>query len=153
MFRFISQKLLNKKWLILSILIGNILLVGIACCNPMYSRAALQKMLTKRMSGYLEETNKYPGLLTLDARLSKTLLGSHSSRYFDNYLTVADRAEEMFGSPATAKVTFFETTFQQDAKFAVSRSGLSGIKLKLASLSGREDHAEIISGEMSIESS
>ena len=50
MFRFISQKLLNKKWLILSILIGNILLVGIACCNPMYSRAALQKMLTKRMS-------------------------------------------------------------------------------------------------------
>ena len=148
MFRFISQKLLNKKWLILSILIGNILLVGIACCNPMYSRAALQKMLTKRMSGYLEETNKYPGLLTLDARLSKTLLGSHSSRYFDNYLTVADRAEEMFGSPATAKVTFFETTFQQDAKFAVSRSGLSGIKLKLASLSGLEDHAEIISGEM-----
>ena len=50
MFRFIFQKLLNKKWLILSILIGNILLVGIACCSPMYSHAALQKMLTKRMN-------------------------------------------------------------------------------------------------------
>ena len=148
MFRFILQKLLNKKWLILSILIGNILLVGIACCNPMYSRAALQKMLTKRMSGYLEETNQYPGLLTLDARLSRTRLESHSSRYFTNYLTVADDAEKMFEQKATQKVTLFEHTFQQDAKFAVSRSGLSSIKMKLASLSNLEDHVEIIYGDM-----
>ena len=91
MFRFITQKLLNKKWLILSILIGNILLVGIACCNPMYSHAALQKMLTKRMNAYLEENNSYPGMLTIDAKLSNTLYESRSSRTFDSCLTVADR--------------------------------------------------------------
>jgi len=148
MFRFISQKLLNKKWLILSILIGNILLVGIACCNPMYSRAALQKMLTKRMNAYLEENNKYPGMLTVDTRLSKTLLEERSSRYFKNYLTVADDAEEMFGSKATEKVVFYEFSFPQDGKFKVSRSGLSSLKMKVASLSGLQDHTEIIAGEL-----
>ncbi len=148
MFRFISQKLLNKKWLILSILIGNILLVGIACCNPMYSRAALQKMLTKRMNNYLEENNKFPGVLTLDAYLSKTKLETLGSRYFDNYLTVTDKAEEMIGIPATQKVNFFENTFDTAAVFKLSRAGVDGMKIKLASLTGLEDHTEIVSGRM-----
>ncbi|MBR5712616.1 MAG: hypothetical protein IKX54_03380 [Lachnospiraceae bacterium] len=148
MFRFITQKLLNKKWLILSILIGNILLVGIACCNPMYSEAALQKLLTKRMSTYLEDNNQYPSMLTLDSRLSNTRLESSSSRYFDNYLTVADDAERMFGMPAAQKVTFYETSFEQKARFLVSRSGGggSGLRLLLASLSDLSDHIDIISG-------
>ena len=148
MFRFILQKLLNKKWLILSILIGNILLVGIACCNPMYSHAALQKMLTKRMNAYLEENNSYPGMLTIDAKLSNTLYESRGSRTYNSCLTVADRTEELFGAKATEKVTFFELTFQQDAKFTVSRSGLGAMKLRLASLSDLGNHVDIVSGRM-----
>ena len=148
MFRFIFQKLLNKKWLILSILIGNILLVGIACCSPMYTHAALQKMLTKRMNAYLEKNNSYPGMLTLDAKLSNTYLETYHSNYYDDYLTVADRTEEMFGHKADEKVTFFEMAFEQSAKFEVSRSGNTGLKLKLASLSDMENHVEIVSGRM-----
>ncbi|MBP5462305.1 MAG: ABC transporter permease, partial [Lachnospiraceae bacterium] len=148
MFRFIFQKLLNKKWLILSILIGNILLVGIACCSPMYSHAALQKMLTKRMNAYLEKNNSYPGMLTLDTTLSNTTLEKNHSNYFDDYLTVADKTEEMFGQKADEKVTFLSMAFVQNAKFEVSRSGNSGLKLKLASLSNLEDHVDIVAGRM-----
>ena len=148
MFRFIFQKLLNKKWLILSILIGNILLVGIACCSPMYTHAALQKMLTKRMNSYLEKNNSYPGMMTLDATLSNTTLEKNHSNYFDDYLTVADKTEEMFGQKADEKVTFLSMAFVQNAKFEVSRSGNSGLKLKLASLSNLEDHVDIVAGRM-----
>ena len=36
MIHFIKQKLLHKKWMVVSLLIGNILLIAIACSNPMY---------------------------------------------------------------------------------------------------------------------
>lgn len=46
MIHFIKQKLLHKKWMVVSLLIGNILLIAIACSNPMYQGAALQKTLS-----------------------------------------------------------------------------------------------------------
>ncbi len=148
MFRFILQKILNKKWLILCIVIGNILLVGISCCNPMYSQAALQKMLTKEMNSYLVKNNKNPGLLTLDAKLSNTMLAKTGSHYFDDYLTVPEKVEEMMGIKPTEQISLYEVANAQDGKFKVKRSGLSSIKLRLASMSGLEDHVEILSGEM-----
>ena len=35
MLRFVIRKMLSKKWMILSLLIGNILLISIASGNPM----------------------------------------------------------------------------------------------------------------------
>ncbi|MBQ6660937.1 MAG: hypothetical protein IJM57_05865 [Lachnospiraceae bacterium] len=148
MVRFIIQKLLNKKWLILSILIGNILLIGIACCNPMYTKAALRKLLTKRMNNYLEENNKYPGLITIDAKLSNKQVSTKHSKYFESYLNVADKAEEMFGLKAMEKVTFLENNIEQDAKFSTVRSGQGSLKLKIASLSDMDEHVEFVAGTM-----
>lgn len=148
MFRFITQKLLNKKWLILSIIIGNILLVGIACCNPMYSKAALQKMLTRAMGTYLEEKNAYPGLLTVDARLSNTLLRDNSTGYFNDYLSVTDTVESMFGEKATTKVAFYENNNAQNAKYEISRQTIGDLQVKVASLTGLEDKVEILSGRI-----
>ena len=48
MIHFIKQKLLHKKWMVVSLLIGNILLIAIACSNPMYQGAALQKTLSSK---------------------------------------------------------------------------------------------------------
>ena len=148
MFRFITQKLLNKKWLILSIIIGNILLVGIACCNPMYSKAALQKMLTRAMGSYLEEKNAYPGLLTVETRLSNALVKENNSAYFSDFLTVNDKLESMFGEKATTKVAFYENNNAQNAKYEISRTTFGDLQVKVASLTGLEDKAEIISGRM-----
>jgi ABC-type transport system, involved in lipoprotein release, permease component len=148
MFRFITQKLLNKKWLILSIIIGNILLVGIACCNPMYSRAAMQKMLTSSMSTYLSEKNAYPGLLTIDARLSNTQIKDSSSAYFNDFLTVNDTVERMIGDPATHKIAFYEFNNAQNAKFEVSRTMIGDLQVKIASLTKLEEKAEIVAGRM-----
>lgn len=47
MIRFLMQKLLHKKWMVVSLLIGNVLLIAIACSNPMYKNASLQRTLTK----------------------------------------------------------------------------------------------------------
>lgn len=43
MIHFIKQKLLHKKWMVVSLLIGNILLIAIACSNPMYQERHCRK--------------------------------------------------------------------------------------------------------------
>ena len=41
MLKFVLRKMLNKKWMVLALLIGNILLVSITAGNPMYTQAVL----------------------------------------------------------------------------------------------------------------
>ena len=69
MIRFMKQKLLHKKWMVVCLLIGNILLVAIAGSNPMYRNAALQKTLTSKYASYILEENEYPGIMTLESNL------------------------------------------------------------------------------------
>ena len=57
MIRFIKQKLVHKKWMVVCLLVGNILLSAIACSNPMYRNAALEKTLKSGFSSYIEENN------------------------------------------------------------------------------------------------
>lgn len=150
MLRFIFQKLLNKKWLVLCILIGNILLVGIACCNPMYTRAALQKMLTKSMNQSLQEENRYPCMEVITAKLSDTRLGRYGSTIFSDYLSVPETVEKLYEIAPMEIVTLYDLSNAQDAKFETERAttGSSSLELKLAALSDLGEHVEIISGEM-----
>ena len=46
MLRFVLNKLLNKKWMAVCLLIGNLLLIAVAASNPTYSAAILQRTLT-----------------------------------------------------------------------------------------------------------
>lgn len=62
MIRFLMQKLLHKKWMVVSLLIGNVLLIAIACSNPMYKNASLQRTLTKSFGDYIEKEGVYPEL-------------------------------------------------------------------------------------------
>ena len=65
MLKFVLRRMLNKRWMILSLLIGNLLLVSITCTNPMYTRAVLQRMLISDFANDLEENNAYPTTFTV----------------------------------------------------------------------------------------
>ena len=53
--------------MIISLLLGNLLMVSIAAAAPMYSQASLQRALTRNLGNYIEETGKYPGTITMEA--------------------------------------------------------------------------------------
>lgn len=59
MIRLVFRKMLNKKWLMAALLIGNILLVSIAASSPMYTKAALERMLSNTFTDYVEENGRY----------------------------------------------------------------------------------------------
>ena len=67
MLRFVLRTMRAKKWMMLSLLIGNVLLVAIACVNPMYTRAVLQRTLLSDMKAVLTDKNVYPGGVTIEA--------------------------------------------------------------------------------------
>lgn len=150
MIHFIAQKLLNKKWLILCILIGNVLLVAIASCNPMYTKAALQKMLTTKMDNYIDEEQKYPGLLTVDAVLYQELLEQKVSSYFDDYTKVEDKVRELYGIEPTMQVRYFGFSQRQSAHYVEKRenNAANSLYVKPASLTGIEEQVTFLSGEM-----
>ena len=56
--------------MVLSLLIGNLLLIAIAVSNPMYSQAALQRTLVQDLNNYLVEKNTYPGKMGLTHNFS-----------------------------------------------------------------------------------
>jgi len=86
MFGFILQKLINKKWMVASLLLGNLLLIAVASANPMYSQAVMQRTLTLDMGNYLLEHNLHPGLLVVRGNASKyeeNAIGRLNSIYSD----------------------------------------------------------------------
>ena len=62
MLRFVIRKMVSKKWMVLALLIGNILLVSITASNPMYTQAVLQRTLLTSFNNYLAEKNRNPGV-------------------------------------------------------------------------------------------
>ena len=67
MLRFVIRKMVSKKWMVLALLIGNILLVSITASNPMYTEAVLQRTLNVTFNNYLAQRNRYPTLVTVKA--------------------------------------------------------------------------------------
>ena len=63
--------MLNKKWMILSLLIGNLFLISIAMSGPMYIGAVTQNLLTRSLSDSYRATGEYPALFTLESSLHK----------------------------------------------------------------------------------
>ena len=86
MLRFILHKLINKKWMAICLLIGNLLLIAVAASNPIYSDAVLQRTLTRTLSQKLTDTNTYPAEITLKSSIIATNVNDSTLAQFEKTL-------------------------------------------------------------------
>jgi len=142
MLRFVLRKMLNKKWMVLSLLIGNILLVGITCANPMYSRAVMQRMLMKNMEAVLIEKNEFPARVTVNA--------GGSPQFNENHVEVRPLALAIPQTYGVEALESIETSYTAGLKanHTVDRSGGSFLSLSLCTMSDFEKHISIQAGRM-----
>lgn len=147
MYRFIIQKLLNKKWLISCMLIGTILLIAIAACNPMYKSAALQKMLTDELASYLEKNNEYPAVAKVYGNISDTRLGMYSSGLFGDYKTAADSLAGLYSHPTAARITYLRTHALL-AKLEEERENIASLEMSMDTLFDLSEHVDVVYGNM-----
>lgn len=140
MLRFVIRKMLSKKWMVLSLLIGNILLASITAGNPMYTRAVLQRTLTKSLEAKLEDSNTYPGLITM--RSNKN---TKSLSLLMDFEEEAYSMPEFYGVEAVEKLRILTT---RDTKSVPDLDRGESMSLALSAMSDMPAHIEIIAGEM-----
>lgn len=142
MLRFVLQKIRNKKWLIASLLVGNLLLVAIAAANPMYTKAALQRTLTRTMSNYALQENRYPSSIYISSSAEKgyELLESDAE-------IVASLGERLGVKPLT--VVCNRSVSNVDFLPELSRGpGEKKKTARVGSMQDMADHVEIVSGSL-----
>ena len=144
MLRFLFQKMLHKKWLVFSLIIGNVLLFSIAASHPMYKEAAVKRMFMDDFTKYVEETNEHPALLSFHF---KRLSFLNQSRYEELQERV-DGLPDRLGIPYEYNIRF-RYQMQQTAVWVKPRSGSpASVTLCLSEMTDFSDHIEIISGRM-----
>lgn len=143
MFGFILQKLINKKWMVASLLLGNLLLIAVAAANPMYSQAVMQRTLMLDMGDYMIEKNRHPG--TVLVRSSTSKYEENASERLDSIYSDYEAYLEELGVPALLSV-------KKNKKAGVySVSELSSertAQMNLESFTDFENHITITNGEM-----
>jgi len=142
MLRFIFRKIANKKWMFLALLIGNILLSAIACSNPLYADAVMQRMLDDDLEAYLEAKNSYPGNIIVSfsgAAKRNTLL--------DEVEEFALSLPEKYGVNAIHEVRYYYLPSAMCVP-EVERDDANNKTASLGTLSDFEDHISIVAGRM-----
>ena len=140
MLRFVIRKMVSKKWMVLALLIGNILLISITASNPMYTQAVLQRTLLNDFNEYLTEKNRYPGLhvLRTSASASKNAI----------ILEARDEAQhipETYGVPARDQLAHYSLG-SSGTESNLERDDRRHTTLILGTMTGMADHIELVAG-------
>lgn len=144
MFHLVLQRILHKKWMIASLLIGNILLVAIAVSHPLYQASSSKSMLEEEFNQALDETGTYPMMLHTIGRIRKT-----SGRSLTKSMRkIANDMSEILGLPIKESV-LYRNMIVATAKSTTVHDGMfNEQKLALSSLHDIENHSKILSGRM-----
>jgi putative ABC transport system permease protein len=144
MLRFLAQKIKNRKWLMLCLVMGNVLLISVLCCITMYSDGIKSRILGRRMNAQLSETGEYPLKLELRAVLAVVDKNLHTGDVFGKMDSYAEDFNKDAGSIKESVEYFAIST---GASTVVTRNGKSlSADLSLGYMSNIADHITITSG-------
>lgn len=141
MLSLMLHKLLHKKWMVLCLLIGNILLIAVAVSYPMYKASSFQKMLTDEFAQYEEDNREWPAIFTVKY---STIKGGGEIG-FSTMEEEACKANEKLGVQGKDAVITYSLASQK-ASSANARDGVETKRVTLAAISGMEEHVEMLYG-------
>lgn len=144
MIRIMLQKLLHKKWMVISLLIGNILLIAVAVSHPMYKEASLQRMLTDEFSNYLEDTNENPAMLALTGRIRK----SDGTADYQRVYSLSQTIYQELGLTETLRVRQDSLIASTVVSLMERENADKESKYVIASLHDLPEHATVVTGRM-----
>ena len=142
MLKFVLLKLLNKKWMVLALLIGNILLISVTGAGTMYADAALQRSLNQSFRDYLAEYNVHPCMVRVTTDYPSSL-----APFAYKTLDTVKELPTTYGVPVVQTVEhYFSDTLR--ARAVVERENGIIERLSVGTLADLENHIEIVAGRM-----
>ena len=147
MLRFVLRKIRAKKWMMLCLLIGNILLTSIAAVNPMYTRAVLQKTLLSDLKTILTEEGVYPGGVSITANMLKQKGVVLNQENFYAAQAEARNLPEKLGVPQRELVEQVGVANVQLTSRALREDDTEGKRVNVSYLSNMQEHITLLTGE------
>lgn len=146
MIRFIIEKLLQKKWMVVSLFAGTLLFISVICLNPIYMHAALENMLVKRME--IEEMKT--GIQPMTAAYSEKL-----DIFEKEYLSVKELSNKKIydqydeiKAPILQDVCYYDATERRYTSDFKVEDGNEFYIMGIETVEGLYDQIDIVNGEM-----
>lgn len=149
MLRFVFQKIWNKKWLFLSLLLGNLLLVAIVSSGPMYSQASLQRALMHDLSDQLLQTNKDPGTVVVSGQYISRVYDRPAA--FDKLVQARQSFDQMLTDlqiPVLLRFTQYTQNGVQAMHPVSSGDSDEKVSINLTGISDLDAHISVTNGRM-----
>ena len=144
MLPFVLEKIKSKKWMILCLLIGNILMIAIGSGSPIYSEAVLQRMLTRNLTSYTEQNDRYAGITVMRQSFQKTVNRAASLAQIDLFWDYYENMEEELSLTSLSKAVSYTVGFTVVPEIKGTEDELS---LQLMAQTDFLDHVTIKEGE------
>ncbi len=137
------QKLWHKKWMVMSMLLGSLLLIATVVSFPLYRTAAFDRMLQDEMEAWLAENGSWPAMNTITLISKKDNGGKTISR-------VENLMSEIYDEMGVRErdTIYYYSLAKAEALSLMNRSDSKAASLRLSSLSGLPQHAKMLAGEM-----
>ena len=143
MFSFMLQKLLHKKWMVLCLLIGNVLLMAVTVSHPMYRVSSFQKMLTDEFEQYREDEQCWPAVFSVNYGTIKGGAGTGYKAMEEE----AYRAVEQLQAGVVEQIGIFQLSSQK-ATASNARDGEKEKRITLGAISGLNEQVELLYGAL-----
>jgi putative ABC transport system permease protein len=158
MLSYVLHKIWNKKWMAFSLLIGNILLIGMVVGNLVYSNAVLNRLLVKDLNISMNNTGTYPLQTMIEIRMDNTRSNASVARKVKQLEELtANLPQEMQLSKKELISNYFIRTnylFQpgdkKSGKYLLDLSFLSDLDQHSTMLSGRMYNNELVDGAIEV---
>ena len=143
MLRVMLQKLWHKKWMVLCMLLGSLLLIATVISFPLYRTAAFDRMLQDELEAYMTAQGAWPTMNEITLISKKDNGGKTIGK-------VEKLMEEIYGELGVREkeTIYYYSLAKADLYSLMNRSDSKAISLRLSSLSGLPQHTKLLAGEM-----
>ncbi|MGF7142119.1 putative ABC transport system permease protein [Anaerotaenia torta] len=158
MISYVIFKIWNRKWMVISLLIGNILLIGMVMGSLVYSNAVLNRMLVKDLNQAMTSTGIYPMQMQIEIRMDRTRSNATVAKKVRQLeKLVADLPRDMkleskyqISSYSMRTNYLFEPEEEEDNKYILELAFLSDLPEHSSMLSGTMYSGEIVNGAIEV---
>lgn len=137
------QKLWHKKWMILCLLLGAILLIATVVSFPMYRNAAFDRMLTDEFTNHMRDSGEWPAMLNIKFISKKEAGGKTMKRVEGTMDTIYDDL-----SVDEKQTLVYYSMASQEIASTYNRPEMNNMKVRLAFMNEFPEHTRLLYGSM-----
>ena len=143
MLTLIFQKLIHKKWMVFSLLVGNILLVAVAVSYPMYRNSSFQRMLTDEFERYQVKNGGWPAVWAV----SHTRSMGREGVSFEQLSAYVDRCQAQLDVPLYRELEYLSTSLDEAVPLVEREEHLQR-RLEISAVTGLEQEVLVYAGRL-----